>query len=108
MLQALMKSLHCYEPSQHQAKLAPLLLTLTTRESYSESDQLSSINLHGALILQELLNFSKPIKVVSSLLACQAPFLRSILVDPRGSHVTDTFMNRYCPLILSKLQICYK
>ena len=88
---ALMKSLHCYEPSQHQAKLAPLLLSLTTRENYQQEESIK-VNLHGALLLQELINFSKPIKVVQSLTAMGPEALRSVLGDPRGCHVTDTFM----------------
>jgi len=96
-LVALMKSLHCYEPSQYQAKIAQLLVSLSTRESYSEHGESegnpAAVNLNGTKVLQELLNFSKPIKVVSSMLACDPAYLRSLLSDPRGCYITDAFMN---------------
>ena len=53
-----------------------------------------SVHLHGSLILQELLHFSKPIKLVRSLLQLPAPQLSQLLSDPRGCHITDSFMSR--------------
>ena len=96
-LVAVMKSLHCYEPPQHQLKFVTLLAYLSTRESYEETKgspetpQLS-VSLHGSLIIQELLNFNKPIKVVNSLLDMDANELKVLLSDPRGCHITDSFM----------------
>ena len=96
-LVAVMKSLHCYEPPQHQLKFVTLLAYLSTRESYEETKgspetpQLS-VSLHGSLIIQEVLNFNKPIKVVNSLLDMDANELKVLLSDPRGCHITDSFM----------------
>ncbi len=88
-----MRSLHCYEPSQRQTQLCPLLARMTTREALEEkgADEFS-IHIHGSLILQELMAFNKPIKVVSSLLALSPRELSKLLSDPCGSHITDAFM----------------
>lgn len=97
-LVSIMKSLHCYEPSQHQLKFVPLLAHLSTRESYEEAskndanDNQLRVNLHGALIIQELFNFNKPIKVVNSFLDLDSNELKNLLCDPRGCHITDSFM----------------
>ena len=89
-----MKSLHCYEPSQHQSKFVPLLLRLCPREVAEEGDGGDlRVHLHGSLILQEILAFNKPIKVVNSLLGMPPKELKTVLSDPRGSHVTDAFMS---------------
>lgn len=44
-------------------------------------------------MLQQLLLYSKPIKVVRSLLALAPTQLALLLSDPRGSHVTDIFLS---------------
>ena len=96
-LVAIMKSLHCYEPSPNQLKLVPLLVHLSTKEIYDEACQNAdnsmqlNVNLHGSLILQELLHFNKPIKVVNSLLGMEANMLMVLLCDRRGCHITDSF-----------------
>lgn len=105
-----MKSLHCYEPSQTQTMLAPLLIHMQTLETFKQDSSqevvpppaptkggaatpfVSTVHIHGSLILQELLKFNKPIKVVNSLLAMEPASLRGLLSDPKGSHVTDVFM----------------
>jgi len=98
-LVALMKSLHCFDPPQCQLKVATLLAYLSTKESFeeasqnTESSQQVSVNLHGTLILQELLHFNKPIKIVNSMLDIDSSNLKTLLCDPRGCHITDSFMN---------------
>ena len=93
-LVALMKALHCYEPSQHQEKSAPLLIFLQTKEAYEEADRETlAISLHGALILQEIFKFNKPIKIVNSFLSVDAESLVKIFSDPKGSHLTDAFVS---------------
>ena len=98
-LVALMKSLHCFDPPQNQLKFGTLLVYLSTKESYEEASQDSesskqiSVNLHGTLIIQELLYFNKPIKIVNSILDIDSNNLKTLLCDPRGCHITDAFMN---------------
>ena len=99
-----MKSLHCYEHSTNQVKLTPLLVQMQTLEIFEQEAAApkeatskdtpftSKVHIHGSLILQELLKFNKPIKAVNSLLGMDSALLRGLLSDPKGSHVTDVFM----------------
>ena len=88
VMAAIIKVLHCNEK---QEMLAPLLAHLVTLESWSEGE-LPPVHLHGSLALQQLLLFTKPIKVVRSLLSLGASQLASLLADPRGCHITDSFL----------------
>ena len=88
VMAAIIKVLHCNEK---QEMLAPLLAHLVTLESWSEGEH-PPVHLHGSLALQQLLLFTKPIKVVRSLLSLGASQLASLLADPRGCHITDSFL----------------
>merc|ERR1719278_2057935 len=83
-----MKVLHCNEK---QEMVAPLLAHLVTLESWSEGEH-PPVHLHGSLALQQLLLFTKPIKAVRSILSLGASQLASLLGDPRGCHITDSFL----------------
>lgn len=87
----LMKALHCIEPKERQTFLSPLALNLVTYEEQANSKELY-IHLNGSLILQTLLNFNKPIQVINSLLDMNIGDLKTVLTDPKGSHVMDAFM----------------
>ncbi|KFB47558.1 hypothetical protein ZHAS_00015522 [Anopheles sinensis] len=50
-----------------------------------------TINLHGSLILQAVLEFNKPIKFVNALLELPNERLADILSDPRGSFVANAY-----------------
>merc|ERR1719234_307902 len=85
-----MKVLHC---SEKQELLAPLLAHLVTLECWSsEGGEHPPVHLHGSLALQQLLLFTKPIKVVTSLLGLGSAQLAALLGDPRGCHITDSFL----------------
>ncbi len=71
--------------------LVPLLLRMVTREEYTNSSD--EINLHGSLVVQEMLNFAKPIKIVKSILSLKIQELKKVMSDPKGCHVVDAFMN---------------
>jgi len=89
VLAAITGALHCEE---HMDLFADLLVKMVTREALAEEDAEFPTNLHGSLALQELLEFNKPIKVVNSLLAMEPAKLRQLLSDPKGSHITDKFV----------------
>ena len=89
--QSLMKALHCLEPSERQSQFAALALCLRTHEEQANSDKIV-VQLHGSLILQTLLNFNKPIKVVNSLLEMNMSDLKTVFMDTKGCHVMDAFM----------------
>ena len=52
---------------------------------------LKSVNHHGSLVLQQLLQFKKPVVVVDSLLLLSAAELLFLCCDKSGSHVIDIF-----------------
>jgi len=86
-----MKALHCYE---HQNHLATLLARMVTREMYEEEKgdkEKFPIHMQGSLILQEMIHFQKPIKIVNSLLSMSSNEVATLFCDPRGSHVADSF-----------------
>merc|ERR1711892_1454928 len=65
---------------------------MVTREVMQGDGERPGVHLQGSLCLQQLLHFSKPIIVVRSMLGTSPPVLAALLSDPRGCHVTDTFM----------------
>ena len=90
-LVALMKTLKCFEEN-HQNKFLLNLSKMAPTNSDPENSK--KINLHGTLLVQEILHFNKPIKLVNSLLNTDAEKLSNLLSDPRGCHITDAFMSR--------------
>lgn len=67
---------------------------MATKEALNEESKSFPVNLHGSLIVQELLHFKKPIKVVSSLLKAFGPkALGELLSDVRGNHITEAFVS---------------
>jgi len=87
-LVSLTDALHCTE---EQEKLVPCLVHMVTRDAMSEQ-KVFPVHLHGSLILQQMLQFGKPIKLVRSLLAMTPQDLQVLLGDPRGCHIADSFM----------------
>jgi len=53
----------------------------------------SSFNLHGSLLVQSMLRFSRPDVVVNSLLSLTAAELQAVCCDSAGSHVVTAFVN---------------
>ncbi|KAF2361311.1 Armadillo-type fold [Trinorchestia longiramus] len=84
--------------AEEELYIAPCLLYLCPYPRYAQA-QLETktqkgpltVTLHGSLILQELLQFFKPIKLVRSLLQIDTPELLRLMQDPKGSHVIDAF-----------------
>ncbi|KAG8223528.1 hypothetical protein J437_LFUL002579 [Ladona fulva] len=50
------------------------------------------VNLHGSLVIQAMLHFNKPIKVVNSLLDMNPQELQVLFCDPKGSRILDAYM----------------
>ncbi|XP_034826444.2 nucleolar protein 9 [Maniola hyperantus] len=88
-LQNLEKALNCSEPDyqKHLAvqclKMAPLRTNDTNKEYF--------IHVHGSVVLQTMLDFQRPAKVVSCLLELAPEELVYIMCDSKGSHVADAF-----------------
>ncbi|XP_076350238.1 nucleolar protein 9 isoform X2 [Tachypleus tridentatus] len=98
LIVALMNIFHCTGTEENQNYLVPSILHLIKRETYQSEETTEGkpsfsleINLHGSVLLQKLLKFQKPIKVVNSLLTLKPEKLVSIACDAKGSHVIDEF-----------------
>nr|XP_031845332.1 nucleolar protein 9 [Nomia melanderi] len=94
---ALLKALGC-ETNEKQQKIVLCIATLKTwkqLDDYSQGQDNSrlSINLHGSLIVQAILMFNKPIKIVNSLLEMNGEDLFNLFSDPKGSRIVDAFID---------------
>lgn len=90
---AMAKTLNCEEPSERQNRIALLVARMKPFENTESEDNIGEfrVNLHGSLILQSMLHFNKPIKIVNSLLSASGNELKTLFADPRGSRVMDAF-----------------
>ncbi|XP_014241996.1 nucleolar protein 9 [Cimex lectularius] len=55
-------------------------------------DLKSQTSIHGSMILQNMLTFKKPIKIVEGLLGLNFDELKIIAEDPKGSRIFDAFV----------------
>jgi len=87
-LNAIMKILDCTDQT-----FVWYAVTMKTRSQLEAAPDDTSLNLHGSLILQAMLKFNKPIKIVNSLLNMSTDELLRLLNDPKGSRVLDAFLD---------------
>lgn len=90
-VQSLQFALHCTMPKEKSDRLAVLTMKLKPYE-VDVKDKSNFVHLHGSLILQAMLNFNKPIKLVQSLLDTPSIELAELFCSPRGSHIVDAFL----------------
>ncbi|GFR87396.1 nucleolar protein 9-like [Elysia marginata] len=124
-LQALMGAFHCVEPEDRQRKVVPLLASLQTYEVFYDTSEkrsektdeektasstplLKNVNIHGSLILQELLQFQRTQVVASSLVNLTAPEIAGLCCDRCGSHVIDVFFTSRTVLEKNKVAMLKK
>ncbi|RUS73446.1 hypothetical protein EGW08_018802 [Elysia chlorotica] len=124
-LQALMGAFHCADPEDRQKKIVPLLASLQTYEVFytsSEKDSeetseeknvspaplLKDVNIHGSLMLQELLQFKRTQIVASSLVSLSPPEVVSLCCDRCGSHLMDMFFTSRTVLEKNKVVMLKK
>lgn len=93
--QHLMQTFHCFDPESRQTKIVPLVARLVTFEVAEERrpDEKTNVHFIGSQIVQSLLHFGKPIKVVTSLLEMDTGDLKDLMCDPVGSHIVDAFVD---------------
>lgn len=91
-----MECLDCHTPEERQKSFA---LCISRFQSYDEIQnkdagnlQREKLNLHGTLILQFVLEFNKPIKVVNSILSIENTQLCQLLSNSMGCHIADSFV----------------
>lgn len=88
---AVQTALHCAAPKERTDRLAVLTMKLKPFE-VAANDKSAFVHLHGSLILQAMLAFNKPIKLVQSLLDTKPGELAELFAGPCGSRVVDAFI----------------
>lgn len=93
----IIKTLECDTSEEKQYQIIKCIATLKKQnelESLEEKDQTNlPVHLHGSLIVQAVLNFNKPIKLVNSLLAMNNEQLLNLISNPKGSRIIDAFID---------------
>lgn len=91
-----MKALNCLEPEDRQNHL---VVCVSRLKSFEDSQKMSTENLekeklklHGTLILQVVLDFNKPIKIVNSVLNTDSGDLKKLFCNTMGSHIVDSYV----------------
>ena len=94
--QNLMEAFHCWQPESRQVKIVHLVSRLVTFEVAATGGQDGQpefpIHYMGSQIVQTLLHFNKPIKLVQSLLETETAQLKDMACDPCGSFIIDAFV----------------
>lgn len=90
-MKSIQTALDCLQPKEKSDKFALLTLKLKPYKVAME-DKSNFVHLHGAVILQTMLQFNKPIKLVQCILEMKNSDLLEIFCSPKGSHVVDAFM----------------
>lgn len=92
----MMKCLNCHEPEERQQYFILCMSRLTpyNTETSKSSDNLSKekLSLQGTLMLQTMLDFNKPIKIVNSMLEMDTNTLKNLFSNSMGSHIVDSFV----------------
>lgn len=88
---ALQTALHCGAPKERADRLAVLAMKLKPFDVEAAAKS-NFVHLHGSLILQAMLAFNKPIKLVQSLLDTKPAELAELFSGPCGSHIVDAFI----------------
>ena len=92
-----METFHCYDPEPRQLKIVSLVSRLVTYDvAFSEDNDAEketyNVLYTGSQLVQTLLHFNKPIKIVQSLLDMDNGELKDLLCDSCGSRIMDAFV----------------
>ncbi|XP_050307325.1 nucleolar protein 9 [Anthonomus grandis grandis] len=94
--QSMMKCLNCLEPEENQNRFTLAMCRLRPFDPTSpvsdENLSKEKLNLQGALMLQRMLEFNKPIKLVNSILSMDPDVLKMLFSNSMGSHIVDSYM----------------
>lgn len=95
-VQNMMKCLNCFEPEDRQKHFIICMCRLARFDSNNipslENLQKEKLNLQGTLMLQLMLEFNKPIKIVNSILSMDAQDLKNLFSNSMGSHIVDSYV----------------
>nr|KAG5704498.1 hypothetical protein BaRGS_003809 [Batillaria attramentaria] len=109
----LMEAFHCKEPEHRQQAFPKLVSSFTAYEVYFKVDEdtgkaeeetalTGPVNMHGSLLLQQLLQFDKPKFVAPAIAALKPAEVCVLCCDPAGSHVMDVFFSSHTVLEKNK------
>lgn len=90
-VQQLQTALDCLSPKEKSDKFALVTFKLKPYKVVL-ADTSNFVHIHGAIILQCMLKFNKPIKLVQCLLEMKNSVLAEIFSSPKGSHIVDAFI----------------
>ncbi|XP_012062862.1 PREDICTED: nucleolar protein 9 [Atta cephalotes] len=107
---AMIDVLKCGASSEDQTQLVRCVITLKKPSQLKVQSNNSQVSphLHGSLIIQAILKFNKPIKVVNSLLEMNNEELLQLFDDPKGSRILDAFMDSKYIGEKSREKLCKK
>ncbi|KAG5678411.1 hypothetical protein PVAND_008086 [Polypedilum vanderplanki] len=88
-IQSILKALECERSQNHIIQCIIALMPLHIIEKKTDIE----VNLHGSLILQHILHFNKPIKIVQNLLDMKPQILSDIFCNPKGSRIADAYID---------------
>lgn len=96
-LNSIVKTLLCEEPPSRQSEILMALATLRTFEDLEQirkrSNQSIIVNLHGSMVVQAILKFNKPIRLINSIMSTNTEELVVLFSDPKGSRIVDAFID---------------
>lgn len=94
-LQGIMKAMKCFEPEERQNSLLLCLSRFVDFENLpAENTNLDKekLNMQGTLMVQTILEFNKPIKLVNSILSTELNVLKGLFMNINGCHIMDAYM----------------
>ncbi|XP_060536654.1 nucleolar protein 9 [Cylas formicarius] len=97
LLQSMMKSLNCFEPEERQQQFVMCMCRLVPfskgfQKVSNENLHKEQLSLQGTLMLQVMLEFNKPIKLVNIILNMDTVDLKNLFSNSMASHVVDSFV----------------
>ncbi|XP_050525756.1 nucleolar protein 9 [Daktulosphaira vitifoliae] len=88
--QLLCEMLKCKEETDNGTSIL-LILGLKLFENYDFTNKEAPVHIHGSMIVQNLLKFNKPIKIVNNLLNLHIDNLIHIFCDVKGSYLGNAY-----------------
>lgn len=89
-LKTLCESLKCKEETENGITVL-LLLGLKVADNFDNLCKEPSIHIHGSMIVQNILKFNKPIKMVNNLNNLDTEHLVYLLCDVKGSYIGNAY-----------------
>lgn len=92
-IQSLQSALHCAKSPEKVSKFTKLTIQLKPYEIVMNNEKTNFVHLHGSIMLQTMLHFNKPIRLVQCLMETNSNELAEIFCSQKGSHIVDAFLS---------------